>query len=113
MPPFHGLAKKKGRKVTASSASRFPPTMIITPQADSAQSSKAAKHNDAVGAHFSLPHLVHDTGKGKDHKDWTIENIVGWLKTNEFDQDICDKFSSACRQLILLTVMQTTIYIRL
>ena len=47
-------------------------------------------------------------GKAKateDPKNWTIDNVVDWLTSNKFDennQDIYDKFSSACRQLILL-----------
>jgi hypothetical protein len=38
-------------------------------------------------------------------EDWTVEDVVEWLKFNGLDQgdpDICNKFSCACRQLILL-----------
>jgi len=43
---------------------------------------------------------AHDKGKMKateDPKDWTVEDVVGWLKTKGFGQDICDKFTGVCR----------------
>jgi hypothetical protein len=37
-----------------------------------------------------------------DPKKWTVEDVIDWLKFKGFDKDTCEKFSSACRQLILL-----------
>jgi hypothetical protein len=29
-------------------------------------------------------------------KDWTVKDVADWLKGGEFDEDTCDKFTSAC-----------------
>jgi hypothetical protein len=41
---------------------------------------------------------VHDTSEGRTIQGlngWTVGDVVNWLKDEEFEKDVCDKFASA------------------
>ncbi|KAJ7293017.1 hypothetical protein C8J57DRAFT_1267884 [Mycena rebaudengoi] len=53
--------------------------------------SEGKRGNDSGNASGSVSGSAHGTAKHP--SEWTVEEVVEWLKSKSFDEDVCDKFT--------------------
>ncbi|KAF7302766.1 hypothetical protein HMN09_00911700 [Mycena chlorophos] len=72
-----------------ASSSALPPTVSKTSSVGSAPLSAVSegKQREDSG------HAASVTSAPKHPSEWTVEEVVEWLKTKGFDEDVCDKFT--------------------
>lgn len=89
--PFSAPDKQKLSSIPT--AHQVPLSGLPSPAATS-----LSKHNSVMSSFSNAPSLApafqpvdKEVGK-KDPSEWTVEEVVEWLKSKGFDQAICDKF---------------------
>ena len=96
--PFSAPDKQKRGSIPT--ARDMPLSGLPSPAATDPTAASLSKHNSVMSSFSNAPSFApayqpvaedKETGK-KDPSQWTVEEVVEWLKSKGFDQTICDKF---------------------
>jgi hypothetical protein len=97
-------ALKSSKEQTIREDSQASPTHVITgvPAVPPEPTPATTPIREEAATSSAVPPLntssLDDKAKGKaitDVEGWTVEDVANWLKREEFDQGICDKFAGA------------------
>ncbi|KAH7912938.1 hypothetical protein BJ138DRAFT_1134406 [Hygrophoropsis aurantiaca] len=83
---------------SSSIPSSFSPSSVIVTQQNSKHNSVASSGNTSgpsvpPNPIYDSPTNVDDRSKQQNASEWTVEEVVEWLKSKGFGQDVCDKFT--------------------
>ena len=95
--PIAFSAPDKQKRSSIPTAREVPLSGLPSPAATDPTGASLSKHNSLMSSFSSnapvYQPVVEDKEAGKkDPSQWTVEEVVEWLKSKGFDQTICDKF---------------------
>jgi hypothetical protein len=87
-PASIGYINSKQNSMTPSSSA--PGMLVSAPQVQQQQPNSTS----VVTGPASIPVSTTVQGRNETHPmEWSVKEVVDWLKSKEFDQDVCDKFA--------------------
>jgi hypothetical protein len=69
------------------------PTAAISSAAHNLPSPQTSKHSSVASASNAGESSTSNEKKASSPSEWTVEEVVDWLKGKGFDSDVCDKFT--------------------
>ncbi|KAI0071841.1 hypothetical protein K474DRAFT_1629965 [Panus rudis PR-1116 ss-1] len=90
-----GTGTERGTPATSMSGFKtpepMPPSAFTSPVAGMSMEVVNGSASASVSVSGSLGSGM-GSGAGKNPKEWSVEDVVSWLKAKGFDQGVCDKF---------------------